>query len=310
MKVRVARSSSAALAFSFAAALAAPSAFAQNQQPSPQPDGQLKPQQGQAQSLEQVKQARQSEADRQGGRMIQVREKAVWGLSDVAQERIFSAMKHLVEEPDKAEKDLMVLADVIELQASLGGQEGQQRGAQAAEPIRDASQRVRYKQLVTKQELQRTLGQAALSLAQVQFQGARQGVERQDQEQTGYPLTSAATFLGIAHTLLDRQPATDVSRAIYDAETLGKQIVKLSQPTTGQGAQQTAGRNGDGTGDLANTARQAGGRIGGEGAAANAMPAEARRVVEQFGQALQQSRTSLQPQGGQQQQEGPARQAQ
>jgi hypothetical protein len=275
------------------------------------------------QSLDQVKQARKSQMQSEGSHQIQVAERAIYGLPEVAKDRMFMAMRHIVEEPAKAKVDMMVLADVIELQsaaAQSGGQSGtssqmgsssvsgsSQSQSQAAEQVRDAAMRIEFKQLVTKQELQQSLAQAAIALAQTQYQLAQQGLQQQDANRTAYPLMYAGEFLGIAHTLSDKKPSDQVSKAIYDAQTLGHQLVALSQPTTGQQSSQASGQAskqsiddlaqaaaGQMSGTGAGAGQTAAGQTGAQSGQGNTkMSSEAQRIVQEFGQALQQAQSTI-----------------
>lgn len=311
------------------AATLSTSAYAQAQQQGQQQPGQA------AQKLSEVYEREQAEAQRQGSRPVEVREQALWGLSDIAKERMHDAMKNLVQEPDKAYKDIMLTANVLELQASLGksrdqqrggqrqgvtpqGEQGQQQQAQQqggskadkllrqAEQLRDLAKHVEYKLVLTKDDLKQPFAEASLALADFYQEAAQAGVGKADEEQTGYTLRNAAEYFQIAHTFAERRPSVEASKAIFDADRLGSQIVKLSKATTGQkqNENQSAkadGQSGDrqqkqGEGDLKEQeARVAGARVGGEQAG---QLQEARRVVEQLGKAIEQTRTNL---GGQQQ---------
>lgn len=300
--------------------------------------------QSQSQSLDQVRQSRKSQMQSEGSRMIQVQEKAVWGLTEVAKDRMFMAMRHIIEEPMKAKQDLMILADVIELHqavAQSGGGSSQTGGSssvagsssdspmasgssgssrsgsqsQWADQVRDAAMRIEFKQLVTKQELQQSLAQAAIALAQTQYQIAQQGLREQSANRTAYPLMYAGEFLGIAHTLSDKKPSDQVAKAIYDAQTLGHQLVALSQPTTGQqsgrsqaskqsiddlaqaAAGQMSGSSSGGQSDMDRASDRASDRgldrASGQSGGQSKMHTEAQRVVQQFGQALQQAQSTI-----------------
>ena len=321
------------------------SAFAQAQQAQqPQPIGGQQAGQA-AQRLSEVYEREQAEAQRQGSRRVEVREKALWGLSSVARERMHDAMKHLVEEPDKAYKDIMLTANVLELQASLGkdrqqqqqgagrqgvtpqGEAGQQQpqGQQAqaqqqgggsatdrlmrqAEQLRDLAKHVEFKMVLTRDDLKQPFAEASLALADFYQEAAQAGVGKADEEQTGYTLRNAAEYFQIAHTFAEKRPSVEASKAILDADRLGEQIVKLSKATTGQKQkeEQTAkadGQGGDpkqakGEGDLKEQeARVAGARGGGQ-QQGGGQQEEARRVVEQLGKAIDETRAGVGGQGG------------
>ena len=269
-------------AAALAAATLSTSAFAQAQQAQqPQPTGGQQAGQA-AQRLSEVYERERAEAQRQGSRRVEVREQALWGLSEVAKERMHDAMKHLVEEPDKAYKDIMLTANVLELQASLGrdrqqqqqgasrqgvspqGEQGQpqqqaqgqqQQGGSAtdrlmkqAEQLRDLAKDVEYKLVLNKDDLKQPFAQASLALADFYQEAARAGVGKGDEEQTGYTLRGAAEYFQIAHTFAEKRPSVEVSKAILDADRLSEQIVKLSKATTGQKQKEGGTAKADGQG--------------------------------------------------------------
>jgi hypothetical protein len=155
----------------------------------------------------------------------------------------------------------------------------------AAEDLRELAMRIEYKQALTKDDLREPFARASLAMASFYQRAAQSGLQRQDEEQTGYTLKGAAEYFSAAHTFCQMRPTPEASRAMFDGERLAKQIVQLSKPTTVQKDQKNeASRNARGEGDL-NDARTAAARQ----ADAKSLPQEAGQVIANLGDAIRQA---------------------
>jgi hypothetical protein len=176
-------------------------------------------------------------------------------------------------------------------QASTGGDWSNTRDQglwRAAEDLRELAMKIEYKQVLTKDELREPFARAATSMAAFYQKAAESGLQRQDEEQTGYALKGAAEYLAAAHAFGQRRPTPETSRAIFDGERLANQIVKLSKPTTLQKDQKNdTARTADASGDLNDAARTAGGRQPN----AQSIPQEAGQVISNLGDAIRQAET-------------------
>lgn len=183
-------------------------------------------------------------------------------------------------------------------QASTGGDWSNTRDQglwRAAEDLRELAMRIEYKQVLTRDELREPFARAATSMAAFYQKAAENGLQRQDEEQTGYTLKGAAEYLAAAHAFAQRKPTPETSRAIFDGERLANQIVKLSKPTTLQKDQKNdAARSADAAGDLNDAARTAGARQ----ADAKSIPQEAGQVIANLGDAVRQAQARQGTVGG------------
>ena len=73
---------------------------------------------------------------------------------------------------------------------------------------------------------------AALAAAAFYQQSAKLGYGKTEEEQTGYTLKGAAEYLTGAHVYAELRPTGEVSRAAFDAERLGQQIIRVLRPRT------------------------------------------------------------------------------
>ncbi len=256
---------------------------------------------GGQQQLDQLRQREKSEEDAQGDRRVEVREKALWALGDLPPKLMHRAMEKMAQEPDEARKAVMQSANILELQSALS--QGQGRGGDRltaeAESLRELARRIEYKEVLSRDELKEPFSRAAMAAASFYQEAAQAGLQRQDEEQTGYTLKAASEYFTAAHAFGEKQPTGEVSRAIFDADRLSSQIVKLSKPTTYQSEQRGDGATArrEGEGDLRDNARTAGARAG-EGA--GSIPQEADRVISTLGDAIRQAGgTAAEPAGAQ-----------
>ena len=262
------------------------------------------------QALEQLKEKQRQEIERQGSRTISVQEKAVYGLAELPPELMNQAFEQISTDPSIAKIRVLQIANILQLLSALGdeSQEAQDLQQQARE-LRDVALKIEFKELVTREELRQPFAKAALKAAAFQQASAKKGIENNDEEQTGYSLKGAGAYLTVAHVFAGKSPSAQVSRAAYDASTLGEQIIQNAQPTTYAsmtGDTRSAGRGQDQRGpqgqqDQDGRAQTAGGQQGGQMSQDKAnIPQEAEKVVQDLKTAI----GGVSIEGGQGQREG------
>jgi hypothetical protein len=171
-------------------------------------------------------------------------------------------------------------------QAASGGNWSDTRDQglwRAAGELRDLAMRIEYKQVLTKDELRAPFERASVAMASFYQRAAKSGFDRQDLAETGYTLKGAAEYLAAAHAFGQERPTAATSRALFDADRLGEQIIKLSKPTT-VGRQNASAENPTNANDQGDTARTAGARQ-----AAAPIPQETGQVIANLGDAIRQA---------------------
>jgi hypothetical protein len=176
-------------------------------------------------------------------------------------------------------------------QAASGGDWSHTRDQglwRAAEELRDLAMRIEYRQVLTRDELRQPFERASIAMASFYQRAAKEGFDRQDPEETGYTLKGAADYLAAAHAFGQQRPTAATSRALFDADRLGEQIIKLSKPTTVQphnGSATNTPAEGEPNTD---TARPAAARQTGA-AAAVILPQETGQAITNLGDAIRQA---------------------
>jgi hypothetical protein len=173
-------------------------------------------------------------------------------------------------------------------QAASGGGWGDTRDQglwRAAEDLRDLAMRIEYRQVLTRDELREPFARASIAMASFYQRAAKSGFDRQDAEETGYTLKGAAEYLAAAHAFGQQRPSAQTSRALFDADRLGEQIIRLSKPTTvGRDRQTASGDNAPAAADQADAARTAAARE------SNAViPQETGQAITNLGDAIRQA---------------------
>ncbi len=196
-------------------------------------------------SVEQAKQQHEKEAKSQGSHMIQVEERAVWGLGELPPDLMTQAFVKLASDPHQAELGVMQSADILQLQAASMPDLSESKALkQAADELRGVARKMEYRQVLTPDQLRQPFAKAALAAAAFYQVEAKRGLEMNDEEKTGYSLKGAAQYLAAAHAFAGREPTPEVSRAAYDGNLLGEQIINASKPLAGakgEDAARTAG---------------------------------------------------------------------
>jgi len=227
------------------------------------------------QSFDRLRDAEKREMEQQGNRTVQVREMALWGIGADVKDKLHDAMDELAENPDKAHKCVMHAANIMELQSAMADTEAKNDLMQEAQSLRDVAQQIEYRQTLSKDQLKPAFAKASLALARFYQQSATAGLQRADEEQTGYSLHCAAEYLSVAHTYGELPPNLDVSVALLDANRFSEQVIKDSKHTTAQ---------------VQMTGEQAEGDLKQQMGASNDMrQKEAKRVIDQLGRAIQQT---------------------
>jgi hypothetical protein len=210
-------------------------------------------------ALKNVARKMKQEAEAQGDRKIQVAERAVWGLGELPPKLMSKACELIATDADKAKLSVMQAANILELTASIGKDTGESRELmEQAKQLRDVAGKIETRQILTQDQLKQPFARAALAAAKYYEAAARNGLEKNDEEQTGYTLMGAAGYLTAAHVFADKEPTAEVSRAAYDANVTAQQIVRLSKETTvqPQGMQTADARGADNQGQASTNTDQ------------------------------------------------------
>jgi len=221
--------------------------------------------------IDRLRTAEQREMEKQGNRMVQVPERAIWGMGEAVADTMHEAMEMLAKDPDKAHLKVKQVANLVDIQAAMFEDPAKQQLTQQAQNLRNLSQQIEYRQALSKDNLRQPFAQASIALADAYQQAAKMGLDRQDAERTGYALKNAAGFLSVAHTYAERSPSGTVSTAILDADRMGEQIIRTSKFTTQQISRMGESQN-QGEGDLAAYQKR--------------MQDDTRQVIDELGQAI------------------------
>lgn len=279
-------------------------AYAQQQDRDQQRDQQQGATTDPQQQLNQVKQAQLREFMAQGDRQVQVREAAVWALSDLPPELMHRAMERLSQKPEDAVTSVLQAANILELQSAIAAGQSSERLRNTARELNDIAFQIHFKQLLTQDDLRQPFARAAIAAATYYQEAAQEGVKRNDEERTGYSLRNASRYLSLAHTFAQKEPTAQVSLAAYNADTLGEQIVRNSRPTSydvtgpvrlsarGQQEQRDQDQQEDRRDQDARPDQQQQQQRGGGGEAA-AIPQQTEQVVRDLQQAITQASEAI-----------------
>lgn len=223
--------------------------------------------------LEQAKQQILSEYRRQGDQEVEVPQRAIWVLGMLPPELMHQAVRELSEDPEAASTHIMQAANILQLHSALARGDAADRLQRAAQALNETALDVSLGQSLATRQLREPFAEASLAMARFYQQYADRGLERGDQEITGYSLKGASQYLSSAHTFAGNEPSPQTSLALYNARILGQQIVQSAKPTTYATARQGDGARGD--------AEQAAAR---EGRAT--LPEETQRVIADLNAAL------------------------
>lgn len=208
-------------------------------------------------ALKQVAEQRKQEMEAQGSRKVEVQEKAIWGLGELPPKLMTKACEQLAEDADKAKLSVMQAANILELTASIGKDSGEARQLiEQANQLREIAMKIETREIISRDQLKQPFAKASLAAAKYYEAAARNGLQKNDEEQTGYTLMGAAGYLTAAHVFAEQKPSAEVSRAAYDANVTAEQIVKLSKNTTikPEGMQMTGNRGQDEQGSVQGSA--------------------------------------------------------
>ena len=203
------------------------------------------------QGLKNVMEQQKQEVKQQGDRQVQVPEKAIWGLGELPPDLMTKAMDQLASEPDMAKLKVMQAANILQLTAAMSPDNSEsQMLMEQADTLRKCAFKIETRQVISKSQLKEPFARASLAAAKYYQASAKMGLQKQDEEKTGYSLKGASAYLTAAHVFSGREPTAEVSRAAYDANVLAGQIIKGSKPTTeGKTSEMVASNRGQDQGE-------------------------------------------------------------
>ena len=251
-------------------------------------------------AVKDVERKRLSAQRESGGRMVSVPEYALMHLSTSPREHFHKAIEQLEQEPGKVTDEIASAADVFVLEAARADGDVRQQMEQCGRKLRALAEKVETRQVLSKDKLQVTFGRALHTLAMFENQQAEMGLAAKDEERVGYGIRQANYDLALALVLCKAEPAPAVSQALYNADTLGEQMLNLATPTTAQLAArsndakpadaQTAGDKQEPTGTAKRGAEPLGAN---QVQQAMMIPKEAPKVIEAMDEALKQTQQQL-----------------
>ena len=236
------------------------------------------------QALEDVKEMQKKEYDQQSDRMVQVEESAIYGLAELPPTLMSEAYLKLTRDPDQSKLLVLQSANILQALSALGDGPEAQQLKQQSESLRDVAWQIGFRQLTNQKDLKPPFAKATLAAAAFQQASAARGLEMNNEEQLGYSLKGASAYTAITHAFLEKNPDAQVSRAVYDASTVGEQIISNSLPTT----YAVQMRDQQGTSKSGVNPDQQRVNATGDAKSADAnIPAETNQIIADLGEAIQ-----------------------
>ena len=191
--------------------------------------------------VQDVARKRDSEVMDSGSRMVRVPERALIELSSAPRELFHKALEHLEEEPGKVADDVRRAADLFDLEAARADGQTKDKMEKCALTLRALGTKVETRQVLSKEALEQAFARALHTLSAFEVEQARTGFAAKDEFRTGQAIRQSNYDLALALVYAKQQPSPEVSRALYDADTIGEQMLDLVTPTTAQLAARTNG---------------------------------------------------------------------